>query len=544
MLVLVAAMLLALAARAQTASPTAFTYQGELTSAGANFTGVADFGFRLFEAQSGGDPIGPQLKRLNTVVTNGRFTVQLDFGTMFLAGQPLWLGIDVRSPAGSGAYSTIVPRMVIAPTPLAQGLAGFTLTKGGPEALDQDQSVWSSFEAFANVASSPLPWQSFTAGKTGFLKARFLANGAFPSTLTVRVYSGVGLSGTLLGSASVQDATTFFSLPFSGVMVQAGNTYTLCFEGQGFLGAQVNSIPGAVGSWGDGGMNWWFQTFVTPTNSIDAVTPFSSAARHADVATFAEEAASVPWSGVTGVPANIATPPWAAATGGIYYPGGSVGIGTNAPQSKLHVAAGDVRLDTNARIYFGANGENGDTVFLSRFNYTTAQSGIQMEVGSNGQNSSNNDTFLITGAGITYFQFNTQNGGQALKAGGGSWGVLSDARAKHDIESLDGALDQLLKLRGRTYWYNDPLAAGAGAGKRTGFVAQEVEPFFPDWIGKTGDGVKTLNITGFEALTVEALRDLRKEKDAQIAELTKRLDEEAKRNAALEARLRILEAKR
>src|SRR5262249_35502851 len=156
-------------------------------------------------------------------------------------------------------------------------------------------------------------------------------------------------------------------LAFS-VMVQAGGAYTLCFDGEGFLAGQVDPIAGAVGSWGSSGMNWWFQTFVTPSKSIDAVTPFSTAAGHAEVATFAEQAESVPWSGVTGVPGNIATPPWAAATGGINYPGGSVGIGTNAPHSKLHVAAGDFRLDTNARIYFGGNGENGDTVFLSRFN--------------------------------------------------------------------------------------------------------------------------------------------------------------------------------
>ncbi|MFN0132660.1 MAG: tail fiber domain-containing protein [Phycisphaerales bacterium] len=125
--------------------------------------------------------------------------------------------------------------------------------------------------------------------------------------------------------------------------------------------------------------------------------------------------------------------------------------------------------------------------------------------------------------------------GQALKNGGGAWAVLSDARAKHDIAPLTGALDKLSQLQGRTYFYNNPKTVGPGEGQCTGFVAQEVEEVFPEWIGTLADGTKTLSITGFEALTVESLKTLRAEKDAQIARV--KAD-----NEALKARLEKIEA--
>ena len=65
-------------------------------------------------------------------------------------------------------------------------------------------------------------------------------------------------------------------------------------------------------------------------------------------------------------------------------------------------------------------------------------------------------------------------------------------------------------------------------------VAQEVEHVFPDWVGVNGRGHKTVTYRGFEALTVEALRELRQEKDAEIAALRSEMEE---RIAALEKKL-------
>lgn len=120
--------------------------------------------------------------------------------------------------------------------------------------------------------------------------------------------------------------------------------------------------------------------------------------------------------------------------------------------------------------------------------------------------------------------------GNAWKPGGGSWANYSDARLKKDVRTLTGALDKLGELRAVTFDYKEPARFGV-AGRQTGFIAQEVEKVFPEWIiesplpGKSGDKAdntkyKSISISGFESLTVQALRELRDEKDAQIKTLT------------------------
>ncbi len=118
-----------------------------------------------------------------------------------------------------------------------------------------------------------------------------------------------------------------------------------------------------------------------------------------------------------------------------------------------------------------------------------------------------------------------------LKPGGGPWGVLSDARLKHNIQPLDGALDRLLQLQGRTFEWNDPDSPWAtGPGRQVGMVAQEVEPIFPEWVKTMPDGHKMFAPSGFEALTIEALRELKMENEALRAQ-----------NRTLEERVQALE---
>ena len=77
-----------LAAGALQAQPvgTTFTYQGRLTDAGNPANGAYDLQLRLFDAASGGAQVGPTLARDDVVVTNGLFTVSLDFGASAFNG--------------------------------------------------------------------------------------------------------------------------------------------------------------------------------------------------------------------------------------------------------------------------------------------------------------------------------------------------------------------------------------------------------------------------------------------------------------------------
>jgi hypothetical protein len=146
------------------------------------------------------------------------------------------------------------------------------------------------------------------------------------------------------------------------------------------------------------------------------------------------------------------------------------------------------------------------------------------------------------GVGTATPAFMLEVNGSAGKPGGGSWSVSSDERLKKNVLDLQGALETLLALRGVSYEYKDPEAIHELAGTRFGFIAQEVEQVIADWVEEGSDGYKRLAIRGFEALAVESLRELRAEKDQQIAALEVEGAELRATNSALEARVRRLEA--
>jgi len=102
----------------------------------------------------------------------------------------------------------------------------------------------------------------------------------------------------------------------------------------------------------------------------------------------------------------------------------------------------------------------------------------------------------------------------ASKPGGGSWSSSSDLRLKQHIKPLKGVLDKLLQLRGVQFEWRDPSSMGNLTGVQFGFVAQEVEPVFPQWVSNDREGLKRLTLRGFEALVLEALRELKSQLDS------------------------------
>ncbi len=223
-----------------------------------------------------------------------------------------------------------------------------------------------------------------------------------------------------------------------------------------------------------------------------------------------------------------------------------VGIGTNAPTHDLHIHSttggtgyqSALRLEGNegffhhgARLNFG----DGNFVYLWEDlddNLTIYSAGRKALLGG------------AVGIGTTTPSFTLHVEGSAGKPGGGSWSSSSDRRLKKNIEDIDGALERLLKLRGVTFEFKDPEGIGELPGVRTGMIAQEVQEVFPDWVDEGPDGYLRLTYRGFEALTVEALRDLREEKDRELAErdaaierLRGELDEARARIEALERRI-------
>jgi hypothetical protein len=123
-----------------------------------------------------------------------------------------------------------------------------------------------------------------------------------------------------------------------------------------------------------------------------------------------------------------------------------------------------------------------------------------------------------------------------------TWTVVSDARLKKKIRPLPGALDKLLALRGVNFEYIDSEKAPALSGEQIGFIAQEVEKVFPDWVETGPDGYKRVTVRGLEALVVEALRELQQKQEANDTELAAELKRRDAENAELKQSLAELKA--
>jgi|ERR1043166_3090459 hypothetical protein len=98
------------------AQTTAFTYQGSLRSSGTPANGNYDLEIKLFDAVSGGTQQGSTVQKLNVPVTNGIFTVSLDFGAAVLPGADRFLDIAVRA-SGGGAFTPLMPRQQVNSAP-------------------------------------------------------------------------------------------------------------------------------------------------------------------------------------------------------------------------------------------------------------------------------------------------------------------------------------------------------------------------------------------------------------------------------------------
>ena len=99
------------------AQGTAFTYQGRLNDGANPASGSYDLRFAIYDAVTNGGSQGVTLTNAATGVSNGLFTVTLDFGNQF-TGADRWLEIAVRTNGG-GAFDTLTPRQKVTATPYA-----------------------------------------------------------------------------------------------------------------------------------------------------------------------------------------------------------------------------------------------------------------------------------------------------------------------------------------------------------------------------------------------------------------------------------------
>ena len=174
------------------AQDTAFTYQGRLADSGRPANGAYDLQFRVFDAAAAGNTVGVAPLTRTLAITDGQFSVQLDFGPGVFTGGPRWLELGVRTNGSAGAFIVQSPRQQVTPTPYA-----IYAPNAGTSAI-------AGTVAAANITGVLTPTQ---------LPAGLVTNGA----------TGVSLAGTFQGSGAGLSSVDLRSINANGAILWATN---------------------------------------------------------------------------------------------------------------------------------------------------------------------------------------------------------------------------------------------------------------------------------------------------------------------------------
>lgn len=205
LLIFVFATFLSVAACGQSLS---FTYQGSLTSGGNAANGNFDFEFALFTAISAGSQVGSTQLANGVLVTNGTFSVALNFGDQY-PGANRFLEIRVR-PQGGGAFTTLTPRQQVQSTPYAiRSLNSDTAISATSASIASNATQLGGIAASQYVVTTD-PRMSDArqpvAGNSNYVQNR----------TTVQTGTNFNISG--VGNAGVFNAATQFNLNGSRIL--------------------------------------------------------------------------------------------------------------------------------------------------------------------------------------------------------------------------------------------------------------------------------------------------------------------------------------
>ena len=244
-------LLFAAAISAQTSN---FTYQGQLIDNSMPASGTYQMQFFLFDALSGGSQVGSTLTNSAVTVSNGIFTVQLDFSSApFATGTDRYLQIAVKKPADAG-YTPLTPRQPITSSPYSIR----TLSAASADTLSNSCSA-----CVTNAQINSVDGAKVTGSTVTNLNASNLASG---TVADARLSANVTLQGNTFNAANRlvkldangkfpaidgSQITNISATPGSAVFfsVTSGSTYALG-SGVGTASARsfFPSLGGATGS--------------------------------------------------------------------------------------------------------------------------------------------------------------------------------------------------------------------------------------------------------------------------------------------------------
>ena len=244
---------------AQALQGTAFTYQGELVQNAMPVAGSVDLVFELFDAPTGGQQVGPTLAFTTAngnpvTVSDGIFTVALDFGTAAFAGPAAnarWLRVTVNG-------NVLAPRTKIENAPYALLARNAELAFSVPAASIGSDEVVSTEIQLRGLSTSCAPGEYVSAiGANGDVQCASDATGA--GTIT-GVTAGAGLSGggtsgtvsLAVDTSVVQARGVTTTCPVGTVMRGIGASGNVDCVGDADSGGDITSVAAGTGLLGGG----------------------------------------------------------------------------------------------------------------------------------------------------------------------------------------------------------------------------------------------------------------------------------------------------
>jgi len=547
---LIIAVVILVNAGATLGQTTSFIYQGRLTDGGTAANGNYDLQFVLWDSASGGAQIGSTLTLSTVAVSNGVFTVSLDFGAGSFNGANRFLEISAR-PVGGGAFALLSPRQQVTATPYAirsvnAALADNATQLGGVAASQYVQTNDSRLsDARPPTASSSNYIQNSTSQQAG-ANFSISGNGSVAGTLSANVVNAVNqynIGGTAVLSASTSTGNTFVGTQFGTggslntvVGSQAGKTNTgnnnVIVGAQsgevntgtdnimiGVLAGVVNTSGGEnvfIGrSAGQGNTSGGFDVFIGSGAGANNLTPSNNVFVGGDAGIGTTTGG---FNAFYGTSAGSQNTTGQSNTFIGEESGRSNSTGTN--NTALGLSAGPTVSNLTQSTAIGANAtvNASNTIVLGTSAETTQIPGKLTVTGNVGIGTSAPDNKLTVN-------------GTADKPGGGSWGTFSDERLKNLKGRFTPGLRSVMQLQPLRYEYKPDNALGIKSeGEHIGFSAQAVQKVIPEAISANDKGYLVVNNDPILWTMLNAI----KEQQAQIETLRTA-------NAALNARLRTIE---
>ena len=185
------------------AQGTLFTYQGKLTDAGLPASGNYDLQFTLRNSALG--QVGSPQIIAPLTISNGLFTVTLDFGYGSFDGNSRWLEIGVRTNGSVASYAILSPLQAVTPTPYAifssnaQLLNGLSPTSFAPATGSSAYAPATGSSVYVNKAgdkmtgtltlSSDASWLNLTNPGVQGWNFSYVNNANLGSTPTLQIAS-------------------------------------------------------------------------------------------------------------------------------------------------------------------------------------------------------------------------------------------------------------------------------------------------------------------------------------------------------------------